>query len=424
MGLNWLNIKFEIFHKKFNGFRGIGIYLVTFFVAYLVYCNTRLNYIFLPKDINFLQYDVGWYESIKDKGYEYDANKQSNVGFFPLFPYLWKLTNLSYAGIALFNALIFGISFYFLTKELKIRTSIQWVFLSLPSIFFFYIPYTESLFFASCSILVVGLNRQSSALIFIGSFLASMVRPTFIFLIPAFIATYLLQNKKGKPELYRMLSGVFGCFVGLWGVMIIQYISTGEWGVYFYAQTTFWSHKFGIPFPWFSTWGAERLLWLDGAAFFFAFLCFFKIIKFFIDKIKNKTPNANFSSEYSLYIFAITYLAMLFPYYLFFNHIANGITLMSINRYFFCNVFFLLLLQGNRTSQYLREWSPLFLIISLLAYCSRLDKHMQAVLFLVVYLLLWNLYSQKGKGGKVLIMINIFLQVHLWHEFLQGKWVG
>ncbi len=47
-----------------------------------------------PNKYNLVTWDAGFYHSIKNGGYQYYTDRVSNIGFFPLFPYFWKLTHL------------------------------------------------------------------------------------------------------------------------------------------------------------------------------------------------------------------------------------------------------------------------------------------------------------------------------------------
>src|SRR5579872_300456 len=118
------------------------IYAVCFGV--LIYL---LNLFFYPSILNqesFLHWDAEHYYWIKNNGYE-----GFRVAFFPLFPMLWKVTSLSIYGVVLFNALLFLLSFYFLARLFSLPPLHILLYLSIPSFFFFYLPYSESVFFAS-----------------------------------------------------------------------------------------------------------------------------------------------------------------------------------------------------------------------------------------------------------------------------------
>jgi hypothetical protein len=93
--------------------------------------------------INFLNWDANHYNFIKEKGYQ-----DFRLAFFPLFPIIWRFLDVGVYAIILINSLIFFTSFYILIKHLEIKGVKEiLMYLSIPSFIFFYLPYSESIFF-------------------------------------------------------------------------------------------------------------------------------------------------------------------------------------------------------------------------------------------------------------------------------------
>ena len=93
--------------------------------------------------IHFLNWDADHYNFIKEKGYQ-----DFRLAFFPLFPIIWRFLDVGVYAIILINSLIFFISFYILIKNLEIKGVKEiLMYLSIPSFVFFYLPYSESIFF-------------------------------------------------------------------------------------------------------------------------------------------------------------------------------------------------------------------------------------------------------------------------------------
>jgi len=140
--------------------RLISVFLLHFaflgilYSAYRIYTEQPV----LPseKDLSIV-WDGYHYTNIKNDGYSYNPARQSNVAFFPGFPYLWKYSGLNAFGISLINLLLFLTGLFFLVREFAIRQRDALLFLSLPSLFFMFVPYSEALFFAASSILLIGL---------------------------------------------------------------------------------------------------------------------------------------------------------------------------------------------------------------------------------------------------------------------------
>src|SRR6266581_636352 len=94
------------------------------------------NILPLMNDANLCNWDANWYCRIKETGYYYIEGQQGTMAFFPLFPFVWKLTMLNATGISLLNLLIFSVSFFFLARTLKLGFVSSLLFLSTPSLLF------------------------------------------------------------------------------------------------------------------------------------------------------------------------------------------------------------------------------------------------------------------------------------------------
>lgn len=106
----------------------------------------------------FGRWDTGWYMNIIDNGYSYIDGEQSSVAFFPLFPLLLKglqvLLPLHPIQIALvLNTLLFWTGLLLLHRlclleysSSKVADRAVFYLAVFPASFFFYAPYTESLY--------------------------------------------------------------------------------------------------------------------------------------------------------------------------------------------------------------------------------------------------------------------------------------
>ncbi len=144
-----------------------------------------------PTNSNLVNMDASWYKDIRDDGYYYSDTTTSPMAFFPLFPYVWKLTGLNSIGISIFNYLIFLLGFSLLSKHLKLNFKQNLLFLSTPSLFFCFIPYSESLFFLGSVILLIGLNKDNIIIVVTGHIITTFSRSVGVVFIPAYIFTNL-----------------------------------------------------------------------------------------------------------------------------------------------------------------------------------------------------------------------------------------
>ncbi len=224
----------------------ISLYILLFSVLLFL-----VNKFFMPgilASANFLNWDAEHYSWIKDNGYE-----GFRVAFFPLFPFFWKLLNVSPPLISIINASIFFISFYILAKQFKPSVPELILLLSIPGCMFFYLPYTESIFFACSTLILVGVKQQKLGYILTGLFFCTLARPAFTVFIPALIIVECFSNGSMKQILQRTGIYLLVCGAGIVVVGFVQFNDTGEWFKFFAAQKM-WGNELQLPKLAFTSW--------------------------------------------------------------------------------------------------------------------------------------------------------------------------
>ncbi len=158
--------------------------LIIYAVAFLAILLALKQFVYpeLLSTNNFLNWDAEHYYRIKNFGYE-----GFRVAFFPLFPFVWKLLHLNVIGIIFLNAAVFFIAFYFLIRSLRSNTLEILLYLSIPSFCFFFLPYSEAIFFACSTLFLMGLKKNKISIVWLGLLLCSISRPAFTVFIPALI---------------------------------------------------------------------------------------------------------------------------------------------------------------------------------------------------------------------------------------------
>ena len=210
---------------------------------------------------NLYRWDAGWYHRIVREGYDHGSK---NTGFFPLLPWLWKATGFSALGISIVNAGLFCIGFAFLGQALRLETRHYPLLLSIPSLYFVLVPYSEALFFLLCSLLIWGIVRRVRPMIWAALIVVGFARATAMMLLPALIALSLLSRPRdqwlaGLRETF--LHYVVPSLLGLGLFVIYQWSETGVWFAYFKQQSTAWGHTFAWPtFPFDDPHGYRLLL--------------------------------------------------------------------------------------------------------------------------------------------------------------------
>lgn len=381
------------------------------------------------------RWDAFWYERIATTGYEYIPGKECSSGFFPLFAYIWKLVPFGNKGIAFVNYSFFITGLLFLKRIFKFTNPFFLLSLSIPSMMFMYVPYTEALFFLSTSIFLYGLTKNNSKFIYAGIFIASITRPTAVFFIPAIVFMELMHQSSVKTAVLNIIKYSAVSFIGLFIVVIIQYVQTGVWFAYFKAQSNSWNRHFQLPeFP-FTTWDGTRILWLDGIALFFGLLAIVIVSYFVVRRYLFKTP----SNIDKTILFSFAYIAMAVCSVVFFNSkdALGGTSLMGANRYVMATPCFIILIL-SLSKEILGKG---FLLIActavsiatalMLGMGTNILPYDQAfsnryVLFTCVYALSYPLLNGNYKKYIILVLytINVFAQIILLSYFTNGLWVG
>lgn len=409
--------------------------LLFYFIVYFVLFKTGfLSEI--PNNINLLNWDASWYNSIVAEGYYLDLENQCNSGFFPGFPYLWGLLGLSPIGISIINGILFLGAVYML-KIITSTSLFKVLFIiSLPSTFFFFTPYSESLFyFFAVLFIVYWINDKLIGVIF-SALIFSFVRPVFFFLIPAIIGIYLLKIKRINNLKKPGLTIIFLLTGAILGFAIIGY-ETGDFFAYSKSQIVQWKHDFKLPSLPLTTWRGYRILWLDALALCVTVMAMsFLIVEFY--RVQFLKKSSKFSAIETV---SLGYLLMILIYVLFFHPVEDGrTTILSINRYVFCNPFlhFLILKRIHSIDFKLNKFYiplissgtvllligfPFYSIVEL-SYSKSIIFSIGLFMFLMVFSLVFFKIRYKRLLLTLLILMFFFLQLYLYNSFLKGNWIG
>lgn len=384
---------------------------------------------------SFKQWDAFWYEKIAVNGYEYSYTEPSNSGFFPMFSYIWKYSGLSTIGISLLNFILFIAGMLFIKKAVNLTNSMFLLALSVPSMMFMYVPYTEAIFFFSSSLFLYGISTNKNAAIYCGLLIASLTRPTAIFFIPSILFMELMINKNKKVALLNSIKYASFSILGVFIVILIQYIKTGVLFAYFKAQNNFWKREFQLPEIPFTTWDGTRLLWLDGIALIFGITSAILVFYFTFIKIRGNKELVIGKST----LFSLSYLMLAVLSVIFFNgkDAKGGTSLMGANRYLMATPFFVCFLASVSKNIFKEKAliiSTLFslIIVALMIGLGKIIGNFdhaysnRYVLFTCLYASFYFAIGFKNSKAFIYVLytINIFAQIILISYFSNGFWVG
>lgn len=192
----------------------------------------------------FLKWDSDWYRSIVFNGYSFNPGEQSNVAFFPLYPFLiYCLTLLglgdvtaafliSNVGLLISSGLIWAIVSHLYPNRKDICESAVLLFLFNPLSFFYSIYYTEGLFLALASGSVFLALKQHFVWAGIVAALAVLSRSVGIFLCGVIFLEYLRAHRIQSTPFWKAA----GCgvaislipFLGLFIYMIYLQLVIGN----------------------------------------------------------------------------------------------------------------------------------------------------------------------------------------------------
>jgi hypothetical protein len=337
-----------------------------------------------------VHYDAGFYADISCCHYKYLPGQASNMAFFPLFPMLWRLLEVSPEGMATINLLLFYISVALLRKSFSLNFWKTLFLLSIPSCIFNMIPYSESLFYFFGTLLILGLKHNKNLLIFLGILGAGLAKTSGMFFLATGLFLLFTQIKKqDKRDAIIKFSIILAAqLLSFFTGAFIQYSETGV-AFEFLHQQQHWGHGWHWPeIPMISI-EDMKMIWLDAMAHFITFLC----ALLSLSVLRKKVLNLNWKPSAER-IFATAYLAIYFPFMLLYFDTGN---LWSVNRFVFASPFFALLV----IYYFKKNW---------------LNRSGQGFLLFIAALLLWNLYGVYF-GAPELSNIQNYQQV-LWIMFI------
>jgi len=420
-----------IFSKRYQ----LILFHIIFLLILILACrNSGIKKYEVHED-NLVTYDASWYNSIKENGYLFKEDTQSNSGYYPAFPYLWKVTSLSPLGISILNAVIFFFAFYLLAKNFDFNIKESLLMLSVPSLMFNYVPYTEALFSLFAVIFLIGLLKKNFLMQILAVFFCCLIRPVSIIFIPAIIFIELVSSNENREKIIKTSTCMFISILALFIVASIQWIQTGVWMAYYKAQYVQWDRAFHVPrFP-LTTWVGPRTIWVDGTAFWLGLLAigFCLTVLFLRKKVDQLGKPLLFSLAY---LSGVTLLVFLFDGY----NDRGSTTVMGLNRYFFATPFFFIAFQKFLRLPQLSNKNYLYILASLIFVWLLFGAYTEIDWFnrwkTIVYfslltatvfgcvLVLNHQWFLKKNVWVLLYIGNCLLQTYLLFRFLSGEWVG
>lgn len=404
------------------------------FIVVTSFCVlNRLGFILiLPTDENLLNWDAYFFNRIRTVGYEYIPYTGTNLAFFPLFPFIWKMLGISSFWISAFNIGIFIVGFNLLTRTRRLPLWATLFILSIPSFIFFALPYSESLAFFFCVLIILGYDKSNTILKVIGYIGVSMVKVITIVFVPIIILSHILTKSNrsfNKADYFDCAISYIGTFGGLLVAVCFQAYQTGKW-FYFIEIQQFWGRAWLIPqFP-LTTTNAKNVLGIDAIAFVMGLFTIYLSCKWSLGWIRRLDYRDSVSPLDYATVFSTLYLASITLLDVLFTNASTGSTnIWSINRHFFCNPFFVLFLIW-----FLLSYKPsknevkfLFFLVTMGIYISGVYRHTNMLLLYVIFfssLAVAKFFTRYYKFAILSILLTFYYQLTFYQDFLLYFWIG
>ena len=208
-------------------------------------------------DQNLVNWDaVGYYYQVNHNPGPEDI--RSSYGFFPMFPWIWKITHIPLKLIGVFNFILFAISLMILMKlflpkdkfSYNDRMIIFTLGLCIPSVIIYLIPYSEAVFTITFALALWGLSRKSYWIYFLFMTAFAMTRASVIIVIFAFVVTdfiYLVRYRNFSASFREFVLKITPVLVGMFLVFTWDYFWSGNFFKYYEVQSTYWTNNLQWP---------------------------------------------------------------------------------------------------------------------------------------------------------------------------------
>jgi hypothetical protein len=388
---------------------------------------------YLPTEYNLIHWDANFYKEIKEIGYIYKPSQPSNMAFFPFFPLVWKFLGSSALLVSVVNTVLFSCSLYFLIGEERFDAIFFLAVISLPCFIFFYLPYSESIFFFFGVLLIYGYKERKDWVILIGILGCCLTRAVSTVFVPIIVVTEVLNwSQSGSKVTYKVILQCLTACLAILITVIVQGLQTGRWFVFLQAAKGF-DRDLAVPRAPFTTISAGKILGTDSLAWLTGVIATYFCVKWGIALLRkiflNVKVNPQIGEDRSVY-FSALFLAAVLVIDTFFTNKINGHTnLWSINRHLLCTPFLVCFINWFYRG-YKASTLDCYCIISLVIialYLTGVFKYPNHICFYLLASAAFFISKFLAKAKLLLYplyVVNLFLFVIYYHDFLQFKWVG
>lgn len=393
---------------------------------------------------NFIHWDADHYFNIRNNGYNIENAVDDRIfAFFPLFPFIWKISLCPPVGVFFLNYLFFSIAILILLKLFSKKehyTTSLLISLVFPGLIIFVIPYTEATYMLAISIGVYGFVKNRYPIFFMGMFLAALTRPSFVFLLLSIIGSeifFLPEHRNYKTILLNTIKRIAPLVLGTCLVSIIQYAAGSNSMFRFIQVQKYWDNVLSVPHD-LRDWSHEGFAINLGVVFLIFIPCLFIFSKLYMQQLRliKGTTNLSYTSAKSyLLIVSILYIIgnslFIFLY--------RGGSLHCLFRFTISSPFFFIALLI--AFEHIRNWTFKFRLISFfpLALLSliTLDRSDYSPIWnfsdfgIFVFIAAFACWLYQDLSSKLiyksalmlLLFVNLVWTTYLFHTYIVCGWI-
>ena len=397
-----------------------------------------------------IRWDAVSYNCIKERLYDTTSGCDNKVrpAYFPLFPLVWKATDLSPTGISVLNYL-FLVSALLILVNVLVQDNKHKIFLflfllMLPQSIYFLIPYTEATFLLCMALAIAGIMKGKRWLYALGAFGAAITRPASVFFLVAILLAdlFFLARSKNKINYFKDLFLRASPFIlGYFLVFSMQYYYTHDWLAVIHAQSHWAKVIYRFPNK-ISDWSLEGFA---TSSFAICCVCFplmiFGARYLFINKTNDHPEESLFSSSPEI---KKDYVALFSAFYFimmcFFIGSRNGGDLHSLSRLTLASPAFYLpaIILFERIQFISARRKQIIFIISLLILVvffalveyggNRFHFPYLGMFILILASAIFYLIPFKNEKASFIALsivglINLFWLCYLFNDFLSAGWI-
>ena len=414
----------------------ISTFLTVLLYGLFMYCLQLFLYkclffSYLPDKETLLRFDALSFFDLANKGYSptLPAHIYQDRSF--LFPWIWRIFSVNTFVISILNLVIYAIGFSLLASLYKLSTDEKLIWLSLPSMLYMVVPYSEATNFLLVALCLFAIAKNYRVLTYVSLILLPVAGMQTIYLLPGLVIMEVVNNSKqeaSKSSIKALVNYGLPLIIGMLIFASLRSLQSGNWFLNFNFLGDSSVINWGLPkFPFTNSTGGDRTAWLSALALFAGLTSILLLVKQI--RLWAKTGK---TSEEPITLLSLAYLPSILFVFLFHNDTGGNHTdLSGLHRTMMCSPFFFVFLYNNvlKGRNYTNKHILIVYLLSNVVWLAMGSfVHITYIMYFNVASLMILLYMVQAKKSNtwatmVICIINITLQTILYQQYLSGVMV-